>query len=54
MSNKEEGELKEPSGTAGYGSPCHGDRNLRDANSLSHTGDRPDRSQDDPEGSETT
>ena len=53
MSNKEEGESKEPNGTAGYGSPCHADGSLRDLNSLSNTRDRPDGSQDAPEGNET-
>ena len=45
--------LKQANETAGYESPCHGDGTLRDLNSSSHTGERPDRSQDAPEGSET-
>ena len=48
MHLKGEGESKEPNGTTGYGSPSHGDGTSRDPYSSSHTGDRPDRSQDVP------
>ena len=53
MSTKGEGKFKEPNGTAGYGSPCNGNGTLRDLNSSSHTGERPDRSQDASGGIET-
>ena len=46
-------EFKGPSGTMGYGSPCHGDGTLRDLYSSSHTRDSSHRSQDAPEGNET-
>ena len=39
--------------TAGYGSPCHGDRILRDLNSSSYIGDKLIGSLDAPEGSGT-
>ena len=44
--------LELPNGTKGYGSPYHGARTLRNPNNSSNNGDRPDRSQDAPEGSE--
>ena len=50
MHLKGECELKEHNGKAGYGSPCLGDRALRDPYSSSHTGDR---SKNAPGGSET-
>ena len=53
MLKKERGNQEGLMEQAGYGLLCHGDGTSKEPYSSSHTGDRPERSQDAPEGSET-